>query len=925
MTAQSPAAALRTIIPPRRAQTDDDRHPLLRLYARFTPSQGWSAFIILLGALMSVSLSLQDGGWVPMPGISYVLIWAAIAGLAIAKLRVHWAAMFALFPLGLILGAVLVVWQAASEADAPALADALAEIQARASVWYEAATSDGISTDLLPFTLILLSLAWIIGYASSFFLFRASNAWAAVVLGGVAILTNLSFLPPSLNYSSKFFIFTLFAMLLIVRVSVAQSEASWRRRGIRFDMVNGWLTMHAAIWFGLCVMFVAAALPMRVYVSQELASAWNAARAPVANLEEEVERLLAGVQARRDAPGRFFGKTLPFIGAISFDGDVVFWANSEYPSYWLSNTYSEYTPQGWKAGETTKIEVGPETAPPPRPDWRGRKSVDQSVQLDFDADAFLAGGSLDWLSHSAVAETLLPKQFVIQMRPPDDDAAAADADLPPDIQRLAEALRGAGEAPPQRFAESYISRLLPSDIALNTIAFAPDAESGALAMESVTIERKASASTEIVSWKFTERLQENHPYTMVSYVSVATDDDLRQAPTDYDAFITDHYLQLPPNLPQRVMDKAAELTQNADNPFDKATAVSDYLRGEAFTYSQDIDAPPRGADGVDYFLFETKTGYSDYFASSMVVLMRAAGVPARLAAGYAPGEYDAEYGVRVVRDYDSHGWAQVFFPEYGWIDFEPTPRWPAHERRFTDIPGAGLASSGGDTEFSGDTEEFLDPFGEIGIPGMGTFGGGDAGGAAFSIDALLPIARWTGIAAGCAAALWLLLYWIWNIGLRGLTPVERAYAKMNRLGTVAGLRRSADQTPREYAAHIAASLDSAAAAASAAAARIAAAYAAARYARPAATAPDSVVVGDSGGWGNADAPAVAPAPAADSAIGSVDADSASEDSASQSSAAAETSPNAAAAAAMERDWRALRGALISRALRRLLPGGNNVA
>ena len=126
------------------------------------------------------------------------------------------------------------------------------------------------------------------------------------------------------------------------------------------------------------------------------------------------------------------------------------------------------------------------------------------------------------------------------------------------------------------------------------------------------------------------------------YVSVATEDELREASTDYSAFITDHYLQLPESLPQRVLDKAEELTAGATNQYDKAAAISDYLRGETFTYSQDIEAPPRDADGVDFFLFETQTGYSDYFASSMVVMLRAVDVPARLAAGYAPGEYDPE-------------------------------------------------------------------------------------------------------------------------------------------------------------------------------------------------------------------------------------------------------------------------------------------
>ena len=84
-----------------------------------------------------------------------------------------------------------------------------------------------------------------------------------MVIGGVAILTNLSFLPPTLAFSSKFFLFTLLAMLLVVRLNDVQNEQRWRMRGIRFEMVNGWLTMHGAIWFGVLVMLIAAILPLK--------------------------------------------------------------------------------------------------------------------------------------------------------------------------------------------------------------------------------------------------------------------------------------------------------------------------------------------------------------------------------------------------------------------------------------------------------------------------------------------------------------------------------------------------------------------------------------------------------------------------------------------------------------------------------------
>ena len=851
--------AITTILPPRRDTTQQQRHALLRIYDRFHPVQGWASFLILLFALFMIGLSVQDGAWVPVPGLQSLLVLSAVSGLAIAKIRIP--AIF-LHPLGLALGVVLVVWRAMELSEESTVLTALPEMWGRLSVWYEAATNDGISTDLLPFTFMLLSMAWLIGYFSSFFVFRVSNAWVTVVLGGVAILTNLSFLPPTLNFSSKFFLFTLVAMLLVVRLNDVQNEQRWRMRGIRFEMINSWLTMHSAIWFALLVMLLAAILPLKVYVSRDLANWWNTARTPISSFEEDVARLLAGIPSRKNVPGRFFGTTLPFIGSISFGGEPVFWAHSDYPSYWLSNTYSEYTSQGWKAGETSTVEVGPNTVPPPRPEWLKREEVDQTVQLNFDSDRFLAGGNVDWLSHDAVVEALRPKDFVIDLHNP-----ASDAALPEDIQRVAQGIRDAGE-PPQRFVESYISRMLPSDLVLNSVGFVSDEHgAGGMVAEKLNIERKPSAIPEIVSWKFATRQPENHPYAMVSYVSVASAEELREANTNYSTFITDHYLQLPGSLPQRVRDKATELAAGSDNPYDKAEAISGYLRSEAFTYSQDIDAPPRDADGVDFFLFETQTGYSDYYASSMVVMLRAVGVPARLAAGYAPGQLDTENNVRVIRDYDSHGWVQVFFPEYGWIDFEPTPRWPEHQRQFTSAPGGlALSSTGGGAEGISDPSEFLDPFSDIGIPGIG----GTDEGARFGNNLLLNIdlvavGTRAGIVVGIVAVLWMLLYWLWNLGLRGLSPVERAYARMNRLGALAGMRRRAYQTPEEYATMMSDALGEAAPSAR----QIARQFAALRY-------------------------TVAGAPPA----GDDDGDE------------------------MEEAWRIIRGVLIGRAFKRLLPGGN---
>ena len=84
-----------------------------------------------------------------------------------------------------------------------------------------------------------------------------------------------------------------------------------------------------------------------------------------------------------------------------------------------------------------------------------------------------------------------------------------------------------------------------------------------------------------------------------------------------------------------MLDLAKELTANMANPYDKAKAIEAYLR--TYPYSLDIKPPPPDRDVADYFLFDQKIGYCDYYATSMVVLSRAVGLPARLVIGYANG------------------------------------------------------------------------------------------------------------------------------------------------------------------------------------------------------------------------------------------------------------------------------------------------
>ena len=801
-----------------------------------TPEEGWDSLVLLMAAVAVVAWSVREAGWVETPGIFTIAVLSCLVGFLLAKIRAPWpVAWLVIFPEGLAIGLVVVMRQTASLVEGQSLAGQVAESRDRLGAWLEAAVAGGISTDLLPFSLALLALAWLLGYIGAWFLFRRGNVWVGVLLAAVAILTNLSALPES--FGSKFFLFMLPALLLVARVSISQRNQHWRTVGISFGKSSGWLTVGVVTVLSAAVLVAAAGLPLKVYVWSTAVNVWNFGRSPIEGLEDDFARLFSGIASRKDLHGRFLGTTLPFQGKISFGGDVVLWATSEHPSYWLSRTYSRYTPQGWIAGKSINLPVGPNSLRPPRQESFKRVPVFQSVELGFDSDNLFSAGNLDWVSHDTIVEQLAPLEFDIEIID-----SAGDSRLPEHIRGLAKELRRKLDNSSRIFGdanfdlESHVSSLLPEDLYLVGVGMAADSVHFPIP-ERVTIARKVPEIPDLVAWKFTGTLEANNPYSMRSLLSSANNRDLRTASSDYSGFIKDHYLQLPSRFPQRVRDLAKHLTRDARTPLDKALAIEGYLRGDTFEYSRNIEAPPQGADGVEYFLFETRKGYSDYFSSAMAVMLRTVGVPTRLAAGYAPGSTVDRSGRREVKDSDSHGWVQVNFPGYGWIDFEPTKNWPAMDRGERD-GGASAARTGSD---AGSREDCavplaIDPF----------LGDCYAADAEFDSEArrlslsdgadletlLGQTSRgpqvWAALLAIGAALLAapVLIAWLaWTRGLAGTTPTERLYSKMSRLGTLVGVRGRPHQTPFEYAT----SMGNAVPAVAAEAQTIANAFASSRY------------------------------------------------------------------------------------------------
>ncbi|WP_160686309.1 transglutaminase domain-containing protein [Clostridium sp. C2-6-12] len=136
--------------------------------------------------------------------------------------------------------------------------------------------------------------------------------------------------------------------------------------------------------------------------------------------------------------------------------------------------------------------------------------------------------------------------------------------------------------------------------------------------------------------------------------------------------IRGEYLQVPSEVPDRVINLAKEITENCSNEYDKAEAIYEYLKNN-YEYDISLDELPKGKDAVDYFLFEKKRGYCTYFASSMAIMCRSIGIPVRYVEGAVVDYKERENDWFFIKTGNSHAWTEIYLNGFGWIRMDPTP------------------------------------------------------------------------------------------------------------------------------------------------------------------------------------------------------------------------------------------------------------
>jgi transglutaminase-like putative cysteine protease len=745
------------------------------------PSEGWMTFVLLVLPVLLAVWIVGDAQWVATPGLFGLALCGATLGLVLAKIRFRpwW-----LFTTGALFGLVLSFYQLTSLAAGLTRLERLADVGTRLLAWWEALVSGGTSSETLAFSLFVLIISWLVGFVSSWFLFRKGSVWGALLPGGVAVVASL------IDFSSRAQMFYLYlylfsGVLLGARMFLLERRLDWERRGVEHLRPDSVVRLPDAFWLAVVIVLVTSLLPVQAGTAEPVAAAWYRISSPARAMGDEFARVLVGVQGREPDPGHVFGPTQPFEGGTTLREEPTLIVEAPFPIYLRARSYDVYTPAGWVTGETMLVSAA----------WTPERGVAADLQklqaLEVTirdlaplaaGDPLYLGGYPVYVSVDYQLEVTHPVRYDIPIDAGWLGSALAADRLPADLQTMARGLLDLINASDGQVRPVDVATLLPQDL---TVVVSETTEGVSM----VTLERHMPIPPDTISVRSVDGLAAGSSYRTAVYVSVATEGDLRAAGVEYPGWILDTYLQLPDALPSRVVELALELTSEAGSPYDKAVAIGDYLR--TLEYSLAIETPPQGVDGVDHFLFDVQAGYCQYFASAMTVLLRACGVPSRMAVGFGPGEVvgprEPEDMIGVTPDEpqagpltcivrDSHSWSEVFFPGYGWIQFEPTPVYPPIARGSPVLP------------IPGGRDGAVVPPGQT---GPGPAEGKDAR----TVGA--PYVRPLGIAAG----LTLLGILVWLGWRRLFGPVSEpgvAYARIGYLATLSGLGASLSLTPYEY-------------------------------------------------------------------------------------------------------------------------------
>lgn len=739
--------------------------PLINAYRQLFGPSDWLMLVVTFGLVLMPVLTLGAAEWeVEMPVVTAIALFGVLLGFIMA--RSHFNEFIGLVMMAMT-GAGLLAITAGLSVDG-----GTSSVITRMVEWLNDAVTGGINQDPLVFTLLVGLLLWFLAYNTTWHVFRVDRPWRAILPPALIIVLNAVFYEGDNAFELYLFVFLFLALIALARSALEQREWEWFNNGVRVPKRTRRQFLFVGAGLAAIMVMLAWFVPVNS-LDEQLQKFQEFLRSdPLAEMSEVWNRLFAPLSAEGPTSADYYGgDRLELSGAVQLGDQMILAiaAPNDRRYYWRSRIFDTYELGAW--GSAAAIRLTTPTSP---------------TELPLTPD----------LSRVPVTAT-----FTVGARSLRIIHAA------PQVTRIDLATR------------TFLTYITEDKSQVNVAAIRP-----------ISV------------------LQRGTSYNATSLMSTATADQLRNAGTNYPAWIATHpqYLRTTPNvLSDSVRQLAAQIVSDAGavNSYDKAKAIERWLRAN-IVYNQNIPNPPAGQDQLDWFLFDIKEGYCNYYATAMVVMLRSQNIPARMAGGFSQGAFDAQSGQFIVKESDAHTWVEAYFPGYGWIEFEPTANQEPLNREGDDLFNEGSFNPGrtdptatptptpSPTLAPTDTptlppatlsptptlasdqlpEDTTEPPTATPSPSptptptatpvvLPTAPSPVAPEPRSVLDMLLPA---LGLVLGLVllvlllvAALWM-LYWWWEWrGLRGLSPISRAYARLERYLGLIGLRFGPQLTPEE--------------------------------------------------------------------------------------------------------------------------------
>ena len=500
---------------------------------------------------------------------------------------------------------------------------------------------------------LLLVVTLLMGHFSAWLAYRHSHALLAALPGLAALLVVLTFLPS--DYYWYFFMYLL----------AAAPGVAYRHNG-RWSMGGQRVNLAGALVAGTVLMSLTVAAVWKAPAPEgTVIPLASAVEKPWYSFQDRVSDLLHGVPSRHK--WQFFAPPheLPFTGPIEPGDDLLYEVESEKPYRWRMRVYETYTRSGWTSHEDMVETPFSEVSLSDHVEGlKSRKEVTIATRIFSKSNALLTVGEpLDTRLRAAVELSPQPAFHMLLQGP-------QVGYLPPEVAEYRAGLLAlqtdSGTQAPS--ADPDVLRDMGFRL---TDASQASLTSQILDRPEIVLERIESNPGSPLAFLSRRVLVPPYRYETVGSISTATPSMLRNAGTSYPQHVTDRHLQLPNDFPETVRKLAKELAREQGNPYDKAEAIRRHLL--SLPYNLEITIPEPGKDWVEHFLLVERSGYCQYYASAMITMLRTLGIPARLVVGFAPGILDEKRDRWIVQANHYHAWPEIYFPEYGWVEFEPTP------------------------------------------------------------------------------------------------------------------------------------------------------------------------------------------------------------------------------------------------------------